>query len=343
MINNNQRPGVYSGYSINSRYAAPRSRQAAALVLYFPAEHQLYKFENENEAALELDLPTQNNALCACRILFASGVSRVYLLPIQTTVNDTLQQISQLKDIGCIISENRPMNDLQALISSVKQSSEQRLERLLFVGTDTANEATTAAESINHERGIVCTPACTAPGDDTSRGLYSACAVAGAVLGENDPAHNFSGDILLVLSDVNELTESEIQQLIANGVCVLEKVSGQIECVRAVTTRTKLGDNAELSMRPLNTILIIDDVMRTLRTGLSALLKGMRAGAASQSAIASQATVLLAAKCDEGILASFSPPVVTPDNTDPSVCIVDVSFNVAHVVEQIHLSAQVRL
>ena len=343
MFSNNQRPGVYSGYSISSGYASPRTERAAALILNFPADKALYRFENENAAALELNQAAQKSALCACRILFSSGVAGVYLLPMQTSISDTLPLIAQRKDIGCIIAENGTAGDLQALIGSVKQSSEVQLERLLFIGADTATEALNSAEAINHERGVVCAPACFAIGDDTARGLYAACAMAGAVIGESDPAHNFSTNALPALTDANPLDESEIQQLIASGVCVLEKVSGNVECVRAVTTRTTIGGEAELSMRPLNTILIIDDVMRSLRSGLAALLSGMRVGAASQSAIASQTTVLLAGKRDEGIIESFVPPHVRPDSADPSVCIVEISFNVAHVVEQIHLSAQIRI
>ena len=329
---------MYSGYSVSGRFAPPRTERAAAILASAAEANTLCYFESENEAAQALSQPAQKKALCACRILFAGGVGKIYLLTMAE-----LSQIEQKVGIGCIITENISDQNLQALKSSVNESSKNRCERLLIVGADTAAEALNAAGVINHERGIVCAPACKTQGDDNPRGLYAACAMAARLLGENDPVNNLSGAVMEDIAAASELEENVVQNLIANGVCVMESIANRVECVRAVTTRTMHNGERDYSMRSVNTVLIIDDVMRTLRSGLALLVKGMRVGAASQAAIEAQATVLLAAKRDDGILESFSPPVVKADSSDPSVCSVEVSFNVAHVVEQIHLSTQVRL
>jgi hypothetical protein len=138
---------------------------------------------------------------------------------------------------------------------------------------------------------------------------------------------------------VERLPEFDVQRLIARGVSVFENIAGSVECVRAVTTRTQ----PDLSLRPLNSILIIDDVMRSLRAGLGSLLRGMRVGLITHDSISAQAAIILAAKRDEGILQSFEPPVVRTSAEDPSVCVVQLSFGVAHIVEQIHVNAHIRV
>ncbi|MCL2068343.1 MAG: hypothetical protein FWH00_00430 [Oscillospiraceae bacterium] len=338
----NQRPGIYSSYSVTSHYAAARSVMSAALVIKLPGFAQgLHTFDSPAEAAEALgSYRTAQNAL---RILFDSGVSRVYLAAVNSDSDldylAAIGHIAELPGVGAVICDAQDEDDLLDLVDSVEASSQAMRERLLFVGIDTAAHAAAAASALNHERGIVCTPAAYIPGDDVPSALYTACAFAGSILAQPNPGHNFSAYALGPLSRVERLPEADVQSLIAKGVCVFEQIAGNVECIRAVTTRTE----PDLSMRPLNSILIIDDVMRSLRTGLHSFLRGARTGLYTHESISAQAAIILSQKRDEGILTSFEPPSARTSSEDPSVCIVQITFGVAHIVEQIHLSAHIRV
>jgi hypothetical protein len=335
----NQRPGIYSNYSVTSRYAAARSAMNAALVLKLPGfTAGLHTFES---LADELEaLGSYRAARNACRILFDSGVSRVYLAAAQDDYLAAIGLIAELPDVGAVICDADDEDDLLDLIDSVAASGDSMRERLLFVGAETVGKAAAAAAAVNHERGIVCAPAAYIPGDDgVPDSLYTACAFAGAVLAQGNPGHNFSAHALPPLSRVERLSEPDVQMLIRGGVSVFENIAGGVECVRAVTTRTQ----PDLSLRPLNSVLIIDDVMRSLRLGLGSLLRGMRTGLITHESISAQAAIILAVKRDEGILRGFEPPVVRGSAEDPSVCVVQLSFSVAHIVEQIHVNAHIRV
>ena len=338
MQTTNRRPGIYSGYSVSSAHAAPRSAQGAALVVKLSEfTDELLTFGSFSEA-IEI-LAAHKTILNTCRILFDSGVSRVYLAAAGADYEAALARVAEIDDIGAVISDASDESDLQSLLGSVNASSEAKRERLLFIGSAGTAAATAAADTLNHERAIVCTPAAFVSGDSQPNVLYTACAFAGAILAQPSPGFNFSAFPLSPLPDVERLPESDIQTLIERGISVFERVAGSVSCVRAVTTRTL----PDLSLRPLNSILIIDDVMRSLRVGLSSLLRSLRVGAASHESIASQAAVILSAKRDEAIITSFSPPVVRAAPDDPSVCIVQLSFGVAFVVEQIFISAFIRV
>jgi hypothetical protein len=311
---------------------------SAALALKLPGFAQgLHTFESLS-AGIEA-LASYSTARNALRILFGSGVSRVHLAAADTDYLAAIGHIAELSDVGAVISDAQHEDDLLDLIDSVSDSGESMRERLLFIGADTPDTAVAAATALNHERGIVCAPAAYLPGESSPSALYTACAFAGAILAQQNPGHNFSAHALQPLSRVERLLEADVQRLIANGVSVFENIAGNVECVRAVTTRT----TPDMSMRPLNSILIIDDVMRSLRAGLQGLLRGMRVGLITHESISAQATIILAAKRDEGILKNFEAPVVRTSAEDPSVCVVQLSFGVAHIVEQIHVSAHIRV
>jgi hypothetical protein len=97
---------------------------------------------------------------------------------------------------------------------------------------------------------------------------------------------------------------------------------------------------ADGSLKSLNTILIIDDVMRTVREALTARLRGARV---SMETVKAQVTVELAAKQEDGVIESFEVPTVHADTLDPSTCVVEIAFRAAHVLSRIHITAHVSI
>ena len=59
--------------------------------------------------------------------------------------------------------------------------------------------------------------------------------------------------------------DTEYDALVAAGVTALECVGGRVSVIRGLTTRTKTGDAADKTFRELTTILIVDDVIPSIR------------------------------------------------------------------------------
>lgn len=341
----NQRPGVYSSYSVTSRYATPRSAVSAALVCRGGTSLMgtAYPLTAVSQAAGLLTGELNKTALTCCRILLESGVSKVWLSVAGTDYAPALALIEEKEGIGAIICDADNPTDLDKVKASVLRSSEKQRERVAFAGISAVETALAAAEELSCERVVICAPGVKALGDDTPRPVYSAAALAGYLLAKGSPTVNLNGAKMEALSAADTLAEGDIQQLIAGGVTVLEEVGGHVECIRAVTTRAQAGGAPDNTLRPLNTILIIDDVMRTLRAALKARLGGLRRHGGTMDAVLSQVMVELAAKQDEGVIESFETPSVRADDNDPSVCIVEVAFTAAHLVDQIHITAHVEV
>lgn len=92
----------------------------------------------------------------------------------------------------------------------------------------------------------------------------------------------------------------------------------------------------------MNTVMMIDDIIRSVRERLSSLLKGSTI-LFSQDSVASQAAVVLDQKQQEGMVTSFEPPVVYVQPDDPSVCVVELEFYLASVFSQIYLTAHISI
>jgi len=192
---------------------------------------------------------------------------------------------------------------------------------------------------------VLCCPALEIAGGTPEEGaqpqaIYGACALAAAVLSAPSPVSNFDGLALEGLHLPEPLPEDEIQRLIGAGVCVFEQVGDVVELIRAVSTHTRVEGGGSL-LRSLNTVLIIDDVMAGIRGALKGKLSG--SGKVSLESLRDLVAVGLRGKQDDGIIMSFALPRVRPKEGDPSVALVEISFRAAHLLSQIHLTANIRV
>ena len=83
--------------------------------------------------------------------------------------------------------------------------------------------------------------------------------------------------------------------------------------------------------------------MKAMRRSLAAFLRGAKNSAQTLSAVASQLTVLLEDFLDRGIITGYGAPRVYCQPDDPEVCIAQVSFTAAYLINQIHIQAQIQL
>jgi len=327
----NLRPGVYSRYQITGS-CVPSALRDCALVL--PGdEAQLTVVTSPAQITHMEDFARE-----CLRLLLEGGVGKVYLA-VGATAREALALLGE-GDIGAIVCHCNTPEDYQALKDYVVTASEQMRECIGFCAAPPA-EAKEIAARLCCERVVLCTPFVAANPEAEASPLYGACSLAARVLTAGSPVVNLSGEEFPLLTEAAPLPEPLVQELLAAGVCVFERVGGRVELIRAMTTCTAKNGAADDGLRSLNTVLIVDDVIRHIRSCLKARLKG--AGITSMGSVRDQVAVELAAKRDAGIITDFAPPVVRPSKGDPTVCQVDLAFSVAHLVSTIHITAQIRV
>lgn len=135
--------------------------------------------------------------------------------------------------------------------------------------------------------------------------------------------------------------DTQVDTLVTGGVTPLECVSGEVSIVRGITTRTTTGGAADKTWRELTTVRIVDDVIPALRASLRARFVRSKNTAQVRAAIRSQVMVELENKRAQEIIDSFGEVSVKASGDDPTVCLVEFSFAVAHGLNRIYLSAHI--
>ena len=135
--------------------------------------------------------------------------------------------------------------------------------------------------------------------------------------------------------------DTQVDTLVTGGVTPLECVSGEVSIMRGITTRTTTGGAADKTWRELTTVRIVDDVIPALRASLRARFVRSKNTAQVRAAIRSQVMVELENKRAQEIIDSFGEVSVKASEDDPTVCLVEFSFAVAHGLNRIYLSAHI--
>ncbi|MFR5809473.1 MAG: phage tail sheath C-terminal domain-containing protein [Flavonifractor plautii] len=113
----------------------------------------------------------------------------------------------------------------------------------------------------------------------------------------------------------------------------------KVSVVRGVTTGPKRRRRRHLA--ELTTIRIVDDVIPTVRDALRARFRRAKNTEQSRGAIRSQVVLELENKLAREIITGYGEVSVEADADNPTVCLVDFSFTVAHGLNQIWLSAHI--
>ncbi len=138
------------------------------------------------------------------------------------------------------------------------------------------------------------------------------------------------------------LTESEKNSLLYNGVNVYEQSGDKIELIRAVTTKTKTNGEIDNTYRDLSVITTLDHVTSSLKSLLQKRLSGTTKTATLGAILTIVVCELISMK-NEGIISDFQSPIVRYSDTDRSICIVEASVSLAQGVNQIFLNLNIGL
>lgn len=337
------RPGVFSSYSAGGQPGGWGRRFAGLIVSGVTAPGVPVWVATGAEAAKVLAAPEEKAALAACELLLATGAGKVWLCPVAEGGWQAAFDLAGAEaELDTLLCDCQGEAEARAFAAMLTNAAADRRERVGVIASAEDKAALALAAAVNCERVMIAAGSGIYQGCDAP--LCLAAAVAGKLLGRSAPDESLSAAVLEELEAVSPTrTEPEIEALLRGGVVPAEWVGNRAECIRGVTTRTRNGSAPDSTWRDITTLLTVDHIMQAVRQMLTEKLRGVRSSQQSLESVASQVTVLLRQKEEEGLLADWSDPVVYTRPEDASVCVVELSFAVARVVSRITVTASITL
>lgn len=281
------------------------------------------------------------------KLLFQGGVSVVTAIPVGSSdYANAFAALQSVEDVQIVVCDSGELAVQQALRTSLENASSAHRERIAVIGMNGASisELTTRAKALNSERMVLVGPNGLDSSGAVLPGMFTAAAVAAAIAATRDPAIPLNGTTLYGLGGVSgQYSDNDIDLLVRGGVTPLEAVGGVVSPVRGITTRTSTGGVDDSTWRELTTILIADDVIPSIRRSLRSRFSQTKNTAQTRGAIRSQVIVELESKLRAEIINGYNDVTVSIHDADPTVCLVEFSFSVAHGLNQIYLTAHITI
>jgi len=350
--NLHERPGVYSAYDTSSVVSGGQAVRAIGVAAK-AAQGTVNTPVTVTGYAAGASVFGEDEAKgmsTILRLLFANGASAVTAVRVadEGTVEDYQKAFAALgtEDAQILVCDSGDAAVHKALRTAVEEASGLRHERIAVVGCDGADTETLVnrAAELNSERMVLVGPDALDSAGKTLSGVFAAAAVAGLAAVGGDPAVPLNGGALKGLGGLaQDYSDSDIDQLVRGGVTPLECAAGVVSPVRGITTRTKTGDVSDSTWRELTTILIVDDVIPAVRSALRSKFSRSKNNARNRAAIRSQVIVELEKKVAAEIIDSYDGVTVAPSAEDPTVCLVEFGFSVAHGLNQVRLTVHIEI
>lgn len=345
-----ERPGVYSTCDASAVLAAGQAPKvvgvAAQALRGTVGEVVLLTGYAAGVAAFGEDTKTGMSTLL--KLLFWNGASTVAAVRVAETgtKEDYQAAFAALsgESVQVQLCDSGDLAIQQALKTAVEEDSAARKERIAVVGSseETVSQLVNRAAGLNSERVVLVGPDALDEDGKPLSGVFAAAAVAGVIASSRDPALPLNGAPVKGLGGLSqEYGDNDVDLLVRGGVTPLESVAGVISPIRGITTRTSTNGTADVTWRELTTVQIVDDVVPSLRRTLRNKFARAKNTAQSRSAIRSQVIVELEKKLAAQIIDSYGGVTVQADPADPTVCLVDFSFGVAHGLNQIYLNVHI--
>jgi len=342
-----QRPGVYSAYDASSVISGRAAGRKVGLV----GRHDFVtdgvpRVITSYDQALNLFGSIGDEDMSELiRLALKNGASAVVAVPVSEQYDAGFEALAQREDIAVVLCDSTSATAQKSMRDSVEEASSARRERIAVAAGakgETAEELVARAAQLNSERVVLVGPGAVDRSGAAMGGLAVAAAVAGVIAGQTDPAVPLGGGELLGLYGLaGRYNDGELDQLILGGVTPVEELGGAVSVVRGVTTRTTTAGEADTTWRELTTILVVDDVIPSLRSALRTKFRRAKNTERGRGAIRAQVVLELENKLAREIISGYENVSVTADSTDPTRCLVDFSFTVAHGLNQIWLTAHI--
>lgn len=275
------------------------------------------------------------------QLAIRNGAGMVYGIPAGEDYAAAFAAAAAIEDAAVVVCDSADIQVQQALKTMVQECSAARRERIAVVGGgagESVEQLVERSAQLNCERVVL-----TAPGMGDGSGAWAcAAAVAGAIAGNADPALPLGGAQLYGLDGLErDYDDNEVDALVRGGVTPLEALAGACYVVRGVTTRTTSGGAADAAWRELTTVLVVDEVIPGLRNALRARFSRAKNTAQTRGAIRSLTVMELEKRVGKEIIDGYEDVTVSALEDDPTVCLVEFDFTVAHGLNQVWLSAHI--
>ncbi len=327
------RPGIYSSYEVNSEKLNAGGKAVALCAAAGGSEAKSIATYAEAVTAYGSDC----NMTKLIRIILNNGAGEVKAIPVASNnyAAAFATAISE-RDAEYIVCDSESATVHAALKAALSDADEDEKYKIGIVQLDgDADDIVSAAENLNYERMVLC-------GNSEENGTTGsvAAAVAGVIAGRSDPALPLNGAVLQGISELSEsFSDAETEQLLGGGVTPIEKDADEIVIVRGITTKTETEGVADSSMRDVNTILVINDVIPAVSATLKKFFVRTKNTPQTRGAIRTQTVLLLEEKLKQEIIASYSNVRAEADEEDPTVCRVSFDFSVMSGLNTIELLA----
>lgn len=352
MSNLHERPGVYSAYDASSVVSGGRAARIVGVAAK-AAKGTVDKPVTVTGWAAgvsvfgEDETPGMSTIL---RLLFENGASAVTAVRVADTgaAEDYARAFAALgqEDAQVLVCDSGEEDVQKALRAAVEEASGLRHERIAVAGCTGAevSELVSRAAELNSERMVLVGPDALDGAGKPLSGVFAAAAVAALAASGGDPATPLNGAKLKGLTGLaQDYSDNDIDLLVRGGVTPLECVGGVVSPVRGITTRTKTGGAADATWRELTTIMIVDDVIPSVRSALRSRFSRSKNNARNRAAIRSQVIVELEKKLAAEIIDGYDEVSVTASAEDPTVCLVEFGFAVAHGLNQVRLTVHIEI
>ena len=345
-----ERPGIYTDYEV-SRVLYAGTASGTVGVAAGGAQNFGEVTDITTYAGAAEKFGENSNITELIRILIQNGVGTIKAVALDAgkkapetgAYKSAFEKLAAVEDIKVIICDSGDAAVHNALKMSILETDQRNTHKIGVVeSTGETAALISAAKAINCERMVMVAPhALCADGRGAVTGSLAA-AVAGAIASEPDPAVPLNGAELLAIDGISaQLTDGDITQLVRGGVTPVECAGGTISVVRGVTTKTMTNGVADHTYRELTTMLIIDNVIPSVRDALRNSFTRAKNTAQTRGAIRTQVIIELEKKLQAEIIDSYENVSVTQSGDDPTVCIVSFDFTVAHGLNQIRLTAYI--
>ncbi len=337
-----EHPGVYSAYDASSVIGGTRAVKAigVAAVASSGTANEVVTLSSYAEGvnAFGEDAAETVGMAAVLAALYRNGAGTVRAVKVSAATAEGYEAAFaalEQETVGVVICDSTEVEVQQKLRASVERASAAQGERIGVVSgakDETAAQLVVRAGKLNSERMVLIAP----------DGVELAAACAAVIAGSGDPSVPVNGAVLAGFSGLNaRYDDTQVDTLVRGGVTPLEALAGEVSIVRGITTRTTTGGAADKTWRELTTVMIVDDVIPALRDSLRARFVRSKNTAQVRAAIRSQVLVELENKRAQEIIDSFGEVSVRALEDDPTVCVVEFGFAVAHGLNRIYLSAHI--
>jgi len=333
MITNSERPGVYSDFEVSSAIVGRGGGGAVGIVAKAGSGFGEVRLVTSYAEALSV-FGSAGSMAQLVKLLLQNGAAAVYAFAVDGEDYEAgIAALMAKAEVKFMVCDSREAAVHKAICDAIKGADEAGKYRIAVVesGAAECEALLEAASGLSHERMVLVSHF-----DEGGVPGAVAAALCGTIASEGDPAVPFNGAELLGLSGIGRnFSDAELSILVRGGVSVLEMVAGKICVVRAVTTR------AEATWREINTVLIVDDVISSVRESLRSKFSRSKNTAQARGAIRTQVVIELEGKRAREIIDGYGEVLVAAKAEDPTVCEVSFGFAVAHGLSRIELMAYI--